>query len=233
MLKEFDRFRKSGVKFSSQLLRELAISILVAHDSIFIANAINPKDNVLLINKITYSWMNQFMDSHNIVLLFQRGCLTCSLDKELQIEMQTTYHLEVLCRGFLSRQFNENLMENLDKTHFVVNLNNGRTLGFQGNTTVKYAEVVSEGESMTMVLRISGGRHATIEAPMLIFSNENRSYSIHGLTDDIPVVSCKMGPKGWMHQPLFLNTFWNLVHIKPIFITARRSYGLIIVVAIL
>ena len=101
-LKNFDRFRKSGVKFSSQLLRELAISILIALDSIFIASFVDPKDNVLLISKITHSWMNQFMDSHNIVLLSQRGRLTCSPEKELQIEMETSYHLGILQRGFAS-----------------------------------------------------------------------------------------------------------------------------------
>ena len=48
-------------------------------------------------------------------------------------------------------------MENVDETHFVVNLDNGRILGFRGDTIVKYDEVVSGGESMTMVIRISGG----------------------------------------------------------------------------
>ena len=95
------------------------------------------------------------MDSYNIVLLFQCGRLICSPDKELQIEMQTAYHLGVLQRRFLSREFNENLMENLNETHFVVNLDNGRTLGFPEDTIVKYAEVVSSGESMTMVVRNS------------------------------------------------------------------------------
>jgi hypothetical protein len=47
-------------------------------------------------------------------------------------------------------------MENIDETHFVVNLDNGHTLGFQGDTSVTYAEVVSGGDSMTMVVRISG-----------------------------------------------------------------------------
>ena len=49
-------------------------------------------------------------------------------------------------------------MENIDETHFVVNMDNSRTLGFCGDTTIKYAEVVSGGDSMTMVIRISGGR---------------------------------------------------------------------------
>jgi hypothetical protein len=41
--------------------------------------------------------------------------------------------------------------------HFVVNSDNGRTLGFRGDSSVKYAEVVLGGDSMTMVVRISGG----------------------------------------------------------------------------
>ena len=50
--------------------------------------------------------------------------------------------------------FDENLMENVDKTHFVVN---GRTLGFKGDNVVKYVDVILEGDSMTMVIRIFGG----------------------------------------------------------------------------
>ena len=233
LVEEFNRLKKSSVKFSSQLLRELAISILVAPNSIFTANSVDPKDNVLLITKITHSWMNQFIDSHNIVFLSQRGRLTCSPKKELQIEMETAYHLGILQRGFASGEFDENLMENLDETHFIVNLDNGHTLGFRGDTTMKYVEVVSGGESMTIVVRISGGRRATIEAPMIIFSNENKSYPIRSLIDDIPGFSTEQGSKGGWIKWFFLNTFWSLVHIKPIFITAKRSYGLIIVVAML
>jgi len=113
--------------------------------------------------------------------------LTCSLEKKLQIEMQNAYHLGVLQRGFSSREFDENLMENLHEMHFVVNLDNSQTLGFRGDKIVKYAEVVSGGESMTMVVRISSGYCTTIEAPIFIFSNENKSYSpIQCLIDNIP-----------------------------------------------
>ena len=45
------------------------------------------------------------MDSHNIVLLFQCGRLTCSSNKELEIEMRTAYHLEVLHRDFHLQSF--------------------------------------------------------------------------------------------------------------------------------
>jgi hypothetical protein len=83
--------------------------------------------------------------------------------------------------------------------HFVVNLDNGHTLGFWGDTIVTYAEVVSGGDSMIMVVRISGGQRSMIEAPMLIFTNAHRSYPIRGLEDTIPGVTYRMD--GSVHLP--------------------------------
>jgi hypothetical protein len=164
----FEYLKRSAIKFSAKLLYELALSVLLGPDSIFTEQSWDPKDNKLLTKKICYSWIQQFMDVHNIVLLSQRGRLTCSVEKELQIEMGTTYHLGVLQRGFQSGKFDGNVMENIDETHFVVNLDNGHILGFRGDTSVTYAKVVSGGDSMTMVVRISGGRRSMVEAPMFI-----------------------------------------------------------------
>jgi hypothetical protein len=145
------------VKFSSKLLIELALSVLLDPISIFTTQSRNPKDNRFFIEKLNHSWVQQFMDIHNIVLLSQRGKLSCSLEKEIQIEMQIAHYLSVLQRDFQTGIFDENLIENIDETHFVINIDNGRTLGFRGDTTVKYADVVSSGNSMTMVVRISKG----------------------------------------------------------------------------
>ena len=60
---------------------------------------------------------------------------------------------------------------------------------------------------MTLVVRISGGHRFMIEASMLIFTNPNSSYPIRGLDDNIPRVSYRIGPKGWMDQNLFANFF--------------------------
>jgi hypothetical protein len=43
---------------------------------------------------------------------------------------------------------------------------------------MKYVDVVSDSDSMTMVVRISSGRQSLIEAPMLIFMNGNNRYPI-------------------------------------------------------
>ena len=71
--------------------------------------------------------------------------------------MQTVYHMGYLHRIFLSWIFQELLMENIDETCLVGNLDNGKTIGFCGDTNNKYADVVSGGESMTLIVRILGG----------------------------------------------------------------------------
>jgi hypothetical protein len=201
LLDAFNLFRKTGVKFSSKLLIELVLSVLLNPTSIYTAQSRDPKDNRLLIEKLNYSWVQQFMDVHNIVLLSQRGKLSCSPGKEIQIEMQATHYLGVLQRDFQTGIFDENLIKNIDKIHFVINIDNGHILGFQGDTShtiVKYANVVSSGDSMTMVVRIFGGHQSLIEVLMFIFTNGNSKYPIRGLDDNIPGVSYKTGPKGWM-----------------------------------
>jgi hypothetical protein len=118
------------------------------------------------------------MDIHNIVLFSQRRKLSCSPGKEIQIKIQATHHLGVLQRDFQAGIFDEKLIENIDEIHFVINMDNGCTLGFRGDTTMKYVDVVSDSDSMTMVVRISSGRQSLIEAPMLIFMNGNNRYPI-------------------------------------------------------
>ena len=103
------------MKFSSRLLAELALSILLDPTSPYTAQSRDPKDDALLTSKFTPTWIQQFMHIHSIMLLSQRGRLTCSLEKELQIERATVYHLGVLQRGFGSGNFDENLMENVDE----------------------------------------------------------------------------------------------------------------------
>ncbi len=50
----------------------------------------------------------------------------------------------------------ENLIENIDETHFVISMDNGRTLGFAGDDNEKYADVVIGGEGITMIVPLTG-----------------------------------------------------------------------------
>ena len=89
-------------------------------------------------------------------------------------------------RGFLSGEFDENLTEYIDETHFLINCNNDKTLGFCGDDVVKYADGVSSGQSIALMVRISRGHPGTIEDPMWKFSKPRHSYPIVGLTPNIP-----------------------------------------------
>ena len=79
----------------------------------------------------------------------------------------------------------------------MINYDNGRTLGFRRDTGVKYADVVSGGIGMTMMVYITGGSRAPIGAPMMIFQNPNQAYPINGLPDDVHGASERSGPIGW------------------------------------
>jgi DDE superfamily endonuclease len=83
-------------------------------------------------------------------------------------------------------------------------MDNGKTLGFRGDDNVKYADVVSAGVGMTMVVRLTGGPHATICPPFMIFQNDNCSYPIRGVPDDVPGVSYRTAKKGFMTREVWL-----------------------------
>lgn len=55
-----------------------------------------------------------------------------SPEKELFIEKEFAYHLGIVARSFRKGEIDEDNIENADETHFVINMDNGRTLGFVG-----------------------------------------------------------------------------------------------------
>ena len=207
LMEEFLRLRKTGLKFSAALLGILARDIIKTTDTEFNANYRDPLDQQLIHDKISTRWVQTFMTKHNVVVRSQTGKLSCSPEKELHVRKTIAFHLGELNRGFASGDLDENLIENMDETHFVVNMDNGRTLGVRGDNDVKYADVVSGGEGMTMMVRITGGAASLIQAPMMIFTNKNRSYPILQLPDNVPGASYRSGPKGWNDKTVFPQWF--------------------------
>lgn len=195
---EFERLRSVGVKFNTSLLLQHAkklISEANVECSYHRSNVINDKP---ILEHISIRWIQNFMSSNNIVLRAQSGKLSVSPKKQLQIDRTIAFHLGFLKRAFESGELNEDTVENADETHFVFNLDNGKTLAFIGDREVRYADVVSGGQPITMMVRITGGKHATICPPMIVFQNMKRSYPIRGLEDNIPGVCYRSSPKGWM-----------------------------------
>ena len=207
LLQEFERLSSCGVKFSNDLLRLLAMSILEESEhEVFNTNYIDPldKSQTNIGSKITYGWVSLFMERFDIVIRKQAGKLMVSDEKQLSIEKNVAYHLGQIKRDFDNGILDENMVENSDETHFVVNMDNGRTLAMKGSDKVKYADVVGGGDGMTLMVRVTGGVDAKIYASLMIFSNKDRNYPIRGLPDNVPGVCYRTGPKGWMDQKVFV-----------------------------
>ncbi len=101
------------------------------------------------------------------------------------MKKSVAYHLGQVKRDFETGVLDEDLVENIDGTRFVINMDNGRTLCFAGDDNVKYADVVSGGEGIAMIVRLTGGQRAQIETPFLIFVNKSRNYPLRNLPDDV------------------------------------------------
>jgi DDE superfamily endonuclease len=138
------------------------------------------------------------------------------MEKTIHMEKEVAVHLGKLKRDFESGALNEDNVENGDETHLCINLDNGRTLGFIGDEHVKYADVVSGGIVMTMFVRITGGKNAYIQPPFMILQNENCSYPMRNLPDNIPGVSYRTGPRGWMDRRVMAEMLAERRAIRPL-----------------
>lgn len=204
---EFNRLRKAGLQISAQVLIAMAKDILRNSEGQFNAQYVDPKSRQLIIEKIDYSWIQHFMAKKNIVYRKQTGKLSVSPAKLEFIEKTVAFHLGQIKREFAAGTLQEDMIENVDETHFLINMDNGRTLGFAGDEKVKYADVVSGSEGITMIIRITGGKNAYIEPPFLVFKNANRSYPVRGVPDNVPGVSYRTSPKAFVDCQLFAEYF--------------------------
>lgn len=118
----------------------------------------------------------------------------------------------------MAGKLDEDNVEDADETHFMVNMDYGKALGFKGSDDFKWAYVISGDEGMTIVLILSGGRNSTIDPAFLIFKNQQRSYPIRGVPDIIPALAYSKGPKGcmdsifklqWMNERRFISKLEN------------------------
>lgn len=140
------------------------------------------------------------MRHQKIELRVQTGNLHVSPQKEDQIEKSYSFYFGVLKRGFGSGQLNEDSIENSHERHFIFNTDDGKTLEFAGDKHAKYADVVCGREPITIMVRLSGGRDATVHPPMLIFKNGARSYPVRCVPEDVPSVCNRTGITGWMDE---------------------------------
>ncbi len=203
LLMEFERYTASGVQMSRPLLQSIAVNLLQEPDSAFNADEVDSGSNKPISSLITPWWIGAFMSRFNIVIRKQSGSLQRSPSHTRFIERTVAYHLGQVQRLFEVGDMDENMVENMDETHFIYNMGDHKTLSIRGDKKVNYADVVSGGDGFTMALRLRGGVSARLEDPFLIFKNRDRNYPMANLQDNVPGVSYRTQPRGWMDNETF------------------------------
>jgi hypothetical protein len=187
LLQEFHRLRKIGMKLSPSLLVTVAKHILQhSEHPQFSANYVPIGRQVPAKDLITCRWIQTFQERFYIVKRKQSGKKSLSPQKQIFIEKEVAFHMGVLQRGFESGEFDNVEMCNMDETHFVIDMDNGKTLGLRGDVDVRYADVVGGTVGMTMVVMLTGGLSSNLGTPMMIFVNDDCNYPMRGLPDTVP-----------------------------------------------
>ena len=68
-----------------------------------------------------------------------------------ELEKATSRHLGKLNKSFDSGELQEDYLVNADETHFIIHFDNGKTLGIPGDTEVRYADVTSGEEGLSLI----------------------------------------------------------------------------------
>ncbi len=85
------------------------------------------------------------------------------------------HHLGSLKEAY-DNGLDESTVENVDETHLVVDMDDGRVLDCQGIKRVAHSGVASGRDRFTICMRISAGEHGKIEKSLVIFQNPNGIY---------------------------------------------------------
>lgn len=113
-----------------------------------------------------------------------------------------SFHLGKLNQGFTSGLLDEDTVENAEETHFLFNMDNGKTLEIRGEQEVLYADFVSFEDPITMMVWLTGGKkNASIQPPIIVFQNSSLFYPILGVPNNVPGVCYRSSPKGLMDGP--------------------------------
>ncbi|EGZ23141.1 hypothetical protein PHYSODRAFT_310667 [Phytophthora sojae] len=129
LLSEFERLRRAGVKFSIRLVVDMATVLI--------------EDSTPFKEMISERRIQDFMERFNIVYRRLKGNKQVSEEKQLQIGISIATHLGKLKRQFDDKIIDPNQIYNMDESHFVIDLDDGKTLDFQGSEEVKYRKIVS------------------------------------------------------------------------------------------
>lgn len=122
---DFKWFKATRLKFSLRVLLLVVRNVLLTNPHPRLLPNVSPdNDPQPLIERIIARWIQQFQETHTIVHQTQTRKLMVSPAKTKFIEHSVAYHMGILARAFFSSKLDENLQENIDETHFIMNMDN-------------------------------------------------------------------------------------------------------------
>lgn len=201
LVEKFDCIRKLGVKFSAPLIGVIAPDMIQrSREGSYRFDCRYGKANKLIDELVNNSWVQRFLFRNNFVVRRQTGTLQLSPAVLPMIEKLAAFIIGQVVREIQSGSLNDNEIENGDETHFMMKMDDGRTLRICGDEQVKYADVLSGGDGMTMLVRITGGEKSLIANPLMILKNKDCNYPIRSVEDNVNGVLYRTGTKRWIDK---------------------------------
>lgn len=128
---ELDRSCKSGVKINIATLYHLSLDITCSSEKYcYRYHMIDATSEPALYMKINLTWIQSFSERFRIISRAHAWKHRMSHEKELAIEVDVVANMCTLCGLIISQVVHKYDPENADETHFIPNVDNGRTLGF-------------------------------------------------------------------------------------------------------
>lgn len=154
---EFDWLRKLGARFNGITLNYFAMDLLCSRKcGAYSYNIVDPATGVQLHGNIDQQWIQGFTDRSKIVCRSITGSRSEALIKLEDIEKHVGAHTGKSFGKLYLRLWDEDDFGNAEDTHFVINVYNGKNIGVCADKQLNYGDVVSDGESFTMMVCLSG-----------------------------------------------------------------------------
>lgn len=129
LLSEFERLRRAGVKLSVRLVAKIGVD-LIEHSEHPVFNRAFCTESKTFVRMLTARRVQDFLERNNIVYRRLQGKKQVSEEKMEDIDRTVAAHLGRLKREFNDGTLDPNSQYNMDESHFVIDLDDGRTLDF-------------------------------------------------------------------------------------------------------
>jgi hypothetical protein len=208
------RFMKAGVGMNYRRIMYVAKKIIDQSEhqlwnknSIIATTYKREKKQKNIMALIDSGFVQGFVTHYNLSYRTPAGKMMVSPEKKQLLEKELAYHLGQLKAGFENGEFDPNNCYNVDETHFILDMRSGQIFVPKGEKDVKIMEVVSGSEGFTVVMTLKGGVDAKVMNLFVIFRNQDSSYPIQNVPDNVPHVTYRSNPTAFMNTKLFDEVF--------------------------